>query len=259
MIKLTAKDRPEIYDYLRLNPYLHLYEIGDLDDRLQPFISWYGIRKEGSLKAVICVYEGGEIPTLMAFSDIYSQELYELLINVIEFMPDRFMAHLSPCLENTVERFSTISKQQYYRMCLLETKNIKQFNTEKAVELDKKDISALQDLYSTSYQENWFEPDKININKYFGIYDKNILVAAAGTHSYSEKYSAAALGNIATRIDYRGRGLGASVTAALSESLLKEKLKIGLNVKTNNKTAVSCYLKIGYEIITDFSFQCLEK
>ena len=48
---------------------------------------------------------------------------------------------------------------------------------------------------------------------FFGVYEGEALVAAAGTHLVSREEGAAAIGNIYTRRDRRGRGLGRAVTA----------------------------------------------
>jgi len=74
----------------------------------------------------------------------------------------------------------------------------------------------------------------------------------AGIHVYSPKYKVAALGNICTHPDFRGKGWGRAVTAKLCKSLLQEIEYIGLNVKANNKTAISLYEKLGFEIVSSY-------
>jgi predicted GNAT family acetyltransferase len=68
----------------------------------------------------------------------------------------------------------------------------------------------------------------------------------------------AALGNIATHPDYRGNGVAFRLTSVLCADLQKSVDTIGLNVKTDNDTAVKCYTKVGFSIIGTFD-ECLIK
>jgi predicted GNAT family acetyltransferase len=71
-------------------------------------------------------------------------------------------------------------------------------------------------------------------------------------HVYSRRYRVAALGNIATHPDYRGKGYGKVVAARVCKSLLNDIDHIGLNVKTDNKGAIRCYQKLGFETVGAF-------
>ena len=68
----------------------------------------------------------------------------------------------------------------------------------------------------------------------------------------SPRYRVAALGNIATHPKYRGKGYGTAVTAKLCGSLLREVDHIGLNVKADNKSAIRCYEKLGFEVVCSY-------
>ena len=71
----------------------------------------------------------------------------------------------------------------------------------------------------------------LETGKYFGIREGKKLVAVAGVHVYSREYKVAALGNITTHIDFRGKGLAAAVTGQLCQELVDEGLMVCLNVK----------------------------
>ena len=103
------------------------------------------------------------------------------------------------------------------------------------------------ELYSIAYPETWFRENMLDIGYYYGIRKKNRLVAVSGVHVFSEEYRVAALGNIATHPDFRGRGYGRQATAALCRELLKAVDHIGLNVAANNIPAIKCYERIGFE------------
>ncbi len=60
------------------------------------------------------------------------------------------------------------------------------------------------------------------------------------------------MGNIATHADYRGKGYGKIVAARVCKSLLNDIDHIGLNVKADNTSAIKCYEKLGFEVISSY-------
>lgn len=242
-----------VADFLNADPYLYLYAIGDLDKRFKPYIDWYKSETSGVISAVICVYKGGDSPTVMALSEDPEGAMSGLLGSVISALPEHFQTHLSPGLEKCFESSHLIeSTEAYYKMALTDEKLLMDTDTTGVERLGTGDIPQLLELYKDSYPGNWFEPDMLGLNRYCGIKKNGQLIAAAGTHVYSPVYRAAALGNITTRPEYRGHGFGAGVTAGLSRLLLKENIRIGLNVKQDNPAAISCYRKIGFSIHAEY-------
>jgi ribosomal protein S18 acetylase RimI-like enzyme len=119
----------------------------------------------------------------------------------------------------------------------------------KAARLGANDVAAVQRLYadgeSTGESPDFFYPSMVGDGVFFGVYDDRELVAVAGTHLVSRDEGAAALGNIYTRRDRRGHGLGRIVTTAvLSE--LQDLDTIGLNVRAGNAAAIHLYESLGF-------------
>jgi ribosomal protein S18 acetylase RimI-like enzyme len=85
---------------------------------------------------------------------------------------------------------------------------------------------------------------------YLGYFDRNKIVAIAGTHIFAPDYGVSALGNIATHPDYRGLGIGMKLTSNLCHLLKKYTPFIGLNVKASNLAAIRTY---GESWLLDFS------
>lgn len=81
---------------------------------------------------------------------------------------------------------------------------------------------------------------------YFGAYHRGWLIAAAGTHIYSKREGVAVIGNVFTHQDFRGRGLGTAVTAAVAAHLLQSCDLIVLNVDPANRTARHVYEQLGF-------------
>ena len=80
---------------------------------------------------------------------------------------------------------------------------------------------------------------------FHGIYEGTALVAAAGTHLLAREEGAAAIGNVYTRRDRRGRGLGRLVTSAVLGELAGVET-IGLNVRADNDAALHLYESLGF-------------
>lgn len=118
-----------------------------------------------------------------------------------------------------------------------------------AVRLGADDVAALQQLYAdgdvTGEAPDFFFPSMVTAGAFHGIYEDGALVAAAGTHLLSREEGAAAIGNVYTRRDCRGRGFGRLVTSAVLGSLAGVDT-IGLNVRADNEPALRLYESLGF-------------
>jgi GNAT superfamily N-acetyltransferase len=93
----------------------------------------------------------------------------------------------------------------------------------------------------------FFLPSMLADGIYYGIREHDQLVAVAGTHVVARDVSVAALGNIYTRPDRRGRGLAAAVTSAVVRDLIHMGIAtIVLNVREDNHPAVHVYERLGF-------------
>lgn len=81
-----------------------------------------------------------------------------------------------------------------------------------AVPLGPGDRVALAELYSdgeaAGEAPSFFDATMLGSGTYFGVRERDALVAAAGTHVLAPLEGVAAVGNVYTRRDRRGRGLG---------------------------------------------------
>jgi ribosomal protein S18 acetylase RimI-like enzyme len=252
MRAVSIHDKNSIERFLRKNVYLHLYGIGDLDDFLWPYTVWFGCDGGSDFGAVATLYTRGSVPTLLAFSE-QTEPMQELLESVMHLLPGPLHAHLSPGLESLFgEDYEIEPHGEHYKMALQGEAAVASLNCTEVERLRTAHLDELLKFYEQSYPGNWFDPRMLETNQYFGIREGRRLVSVAGVHVYSPEYRVAALGNIATLPSCRGNGYATKVTAKVCQSLAKDVAHIGLNVKTDNRAAISCYRRLGFEVVASF-------
>jgi hypothetical protein len=85
--------------------------------------------------------------------------------------------------------------------------------------LTMEDSEKVNEFYKQSYPGNWFDERMLLTGNYVAIFEDigSSILSIAGVHVYSEEYGVAALGNITTRPDHRGRELAAIATSILCQ------------------------------------------
>jgi ribosomal protein S18 acetylase RimI-like enzyme len=250
-------DKASILSFLKENQGLQLYLIGDLDDFFWPKTIWFALREADKTKSIALLYLGMDTPTLLSFYNGDPQFLYQLIERIRHILPEKFNAHLSPGLIDIFGPQNIVSYYgSNYKMIL--TKEACDPNDENIRKLSLRDLAIINELYSVSYPQNWFDSRMLETNKYCGYFINDKLVGVSGIHVFSEEYKVAALGNIATHPDYRRQQIGYKLTSALCFDLQKITDLIGLNVRSDNEYAIKCYKKIGFEIIGTYDEFCIK-
>jgi GNAT superfamily N-acetyltransferase len=242
-----VRDKHEIYRFLSKTPDLQIYSIGDLDDFFWPHTVWYAVYDIGEIQSIALLYTGMTPNTLLLFYE--KDPLYStwLLNSILNFLPERFNVHLSPGLidvfgkENIIENYG-----RNFRMIL--KNNPPKIIDNNIRQLGLSDLDIIKNLYEVAYPYNWFDSRMVETGKYLGYFYDKALIGIAGIHVYSSEYQIAALGNIATHPDFRGRKIAYKLTSALCNNLKTKVDLIGLNVSSENKPAIKCYENIGFEI-----------
>ena len=246
------EDRERLKRFFQTRVYLHLYSLGDLDDFYWPYTTCFGLTDGGRLRAVLLLYQGQSLPTLLALGKRLSF-LTELIHNLNDQLPPRFYAHLSPGLEAVFEAGWTLEPHGLHlKMGLLSPDKLTGINTQGTEQLGPAQREEILQFYRISYPDNWFDPRMLETGQYFGFRKGRKLVSVAGVHVYSPRYQAAALGNIATLPAVRGLGWATRVTARCCQQLRQDIRWIGLNVQADNQPAISCYQKIGFEPVENY-------
>ncbi len=245
-------EKAAIEKRLRGNTYLHIYSIGDLDDFYWPYTTWYTDSFNHKDSPVVLIYTGSKLPVILALTERIDA-MCRLLHALMPVLPYRFYAHLSPGLAPV---FNTMAVKEfhgsYLKMGLIDTSAVMSEDTSGTCELGIRDAEELVEFYKKSYPENWFDSRILETGRYYGLRDKGELIGTAGVHVFSKRYQVAALGSIAVMPSNRNRGYGKRVTARTCQSLLEDISHIGLNVRSDNKHALSCYNRLGFKPIGEY-------
>ena len=230
---LTNQD--DIRAALRRDPIWGVYALSDLDATLFPRTKWF----VPDLTLVLDLYE-----TTILFST-GPGGVREALDHV------KWPVHLQVQADVLAEvaRYAVISAAKtMVRMAWSGTKT-ERASSGVARRLGAADVPALQALYAdgdaTGEAPDFFFPSMVTDGVFFGMDEGGSLVAAAGTHVLARAENAAAIGNVYTRRDRRGRGLGRVVTSAVLDELAGIGT-IGLNVRADNDAAIRMYEGLGF-------------
>jgi ribosomal protein S18 acetylase RimI-like enzyme len=120
-----------------------------------------------------------------------------------------------------------------------------------AVRLVPADVGELNRLYDFGLG-SWLPSEAVANGVYYGVRVNGQLVAAAGTHVISRTMGLAAVGNVLTHRDHRGRGHAQVVTGAVTQDLLRFCDQVVLNVRADNAPALAAYRALGYREHTWF-------
>ncbi len=113
--------------------------------------------------------------------------------------------------------------------------------------LSGRDVGRLNALYASEGGPSFYRADAIDRAVYFGAFDRQRLVAVAGSHVVAPNASIAVVGNVFTAAEYRGRGLATRTTSAVTEALLSRGCAdVVLTVDPDNTPAVRAYRGLGY-------------
>jgi ribosomal protein S18 acetylase RimI-like enzyme len=246
-------DKRAIASVLRRNLPLNIYSIGDLDPFFWPFTTWFGLAEGDYISDVVLLYTSATPPILLAAAVEPAAGMRRLLEEVRHLLPAEFYTHITPSLIDIFEPHYAIDLHgPHLKMELTAPDALNAIDTTGVAQIYPADASEVQAFYNASYPGNWFDPRMLDTEMYFGQRIDGRLACIAGIHVYSPAERVAALGNIVTRPDARGKGLATRVTARLCRELLRHVDHIGLNVKADNAAAIACYRRLGFTPVAPY-------
>ncbi len=230
--------REELRGLLERDRIWSAYALADLDLKEDENSSW--LFNEG---AVVLTYHG--LTPAVLFT---SGEIEQLQLLLTDISPGRFIYLLKTEHKDLLAgQLHVESEETMYRM-ILKSEAFPGIPEDDVSVLASDDRPAIEALFDDHHDRpDAYHPRQLHDRPFWGVWEGDELVSVAGVHIISEWASVAAVGNIFTRPDRRGQGLGTRVTAALVQDLLDSGFKtIVLNVSTENEAAIRCYRKIGF-------------
>jgi RimJ/RimL family protein N-acetyltransferase len=257
---IELRDRSAIAALLRRDPRPHVYELGDLDDVDWPFTRWFGWESEGGVDGVVLLYTQPIVPVLLAIADdpAHSSErngsMAALIGAIRGELPEAIYVHVTaPLLEVLAERYVVERAEPHLKLALGRTDLVAEHAAPVELLTDE-DLEEIRALYAAAYPGGWFEPRQLRSGRYVGIRHGDRLACIAGVHVHSPRFGVAALGNVATLPELRGRGLARGACAALCNLLLGDGIgTIGLNVHRDNLAAIRAYTRLGFELVAEYT------
>ena len=251
---VELRDRDAIAAFCRRRPAVHAYALGDLDDFFWPHTRWYGWERDGALGQVVLLYDEPDPPVLLALAEEPVASMAALLRGLEAVLPSTVYAHLTPgLLAALAPRLVPEAAPVDHRKLGLVDPEMLNRNGDGAVPLGPEDRDEVLAFYERAYPGTWFELRMLETRRYVGIRERGKLVCVAGVHVWSPTWRVAALGNVATLPEARGRGLATTACAQLCRTLLDDGIDtIALNVRADNAAAIRSYEKLGFAQAADY-------
>jgi ribosomal protein S18 acetylase RimI-like enzyme len=250
---VELRDREVIAEFCRRRPAVHAYALGDLDDFFWPHTRWLGWERGGHIEQLVLLYDEPETPVLLALAERPAAGMADLLAAVADELPSDVYAHITGELVGALPRFAPTSPPAEHRKLGLTDPSRLDGHPDRALPLGPDDLDEVLAFYARAYPGTWFEPRMLETRRYVGIRDSAGLACVAGVHVWSPEWRVAALGNVATLPEARGRGLATAACAHLCRVLLDDGIDtISLNVRADNTAAIAAYERLGFAHAADY-------
>ncbi|MCB0112454.1 MAG: GNAT family N-acetyltransferase [Caldilineaceae bacterium] len=249
-----------IHTILSTDPIWSAYALADLQPAFEPYCRWLTADSEDG-PGVVLVFSGLDPAILLtagsaAAVETILQETPDLPRTVYLSIRQEHFAAVDRVYDNSADH------RRMLRMAL--PSNVHLAVTDALVNrLTPADAHRLLALYAHGgpFTPDGFDPYQLAEGVFFGREDDDgSLVAAGGTHIVHRGEGIAAIGNIYTRPDSRGRGHAKAITAAIVSALQADGVHtIVLNVDQRNEKAQALYQKLGFTIHCPFIEGVAEK
>jgi GNAT superfamily N-acetyltransferase len=235
-------DVAAIRSILAADPAWSIYALGDLAPGFFERSEWFC--PPGGAQALVLLFRGFDTPVLFAWGEV---EGVAAVLDEIGREPAVYL-HVRPeIVPVLVRRYEITGLKEMCRM-VLDAEACRPAACDGVVRLSAADLGDLERLYADGRESgeapDFFFPSMLDEGVFFGVREGRELVAAAGTHLVVPGEGVAAVGNVYTRRDRRGRGLAAKTTSAVVNELAG--LTVALNVSRKNETAIRVYERLGF-------------
>jgi ribosomal protein S18 acetylase RimI-like enzyme len=236
VIRTTAP--PHTRELLETDRIWSAYALADLEPEEEGRAKWHT-----GERAVVLLYQGLEPPVLFVHG---APSEAARLVDSLGTL--RVVYSLRPEVFRALESRLEVDHDSLMWRMVLGRHPLPEEDTRGVVRLGPADLGRVVTLFgSHPDRPDAFHRRQLETGVFFGIVEQDELVGVAGTHILAPASRIAAVGNVFTRPDARGRGIGRRATAAVVNELLRRNYAtIVLNVNQTNETAIRCYLRLGF-------------
>ena len=236
----ATRDRGLLRAFLERDRIRAAYALCDLEDREFAKSKW-GVAMEGGEPIAVVLEFGGLTPQpLFAMGD--ADGVISVLREVIK--PRLVYLAADESLLPSIGRVYRVDPGPQMLRMRVSRQSFRPLDGP-AIRLSPVDIVDLNRLYGLGFS-GWLPSDAVASGVYYGIRVAGRLVAAAGTHVISPTAGMAAVGNVMTHVDFRGRGFAKLTTSAVTQDLMRMCRDVVLNVRSDNPPAIAAYQALGY-------------
>lgn len=248
-------DIQSLEQYLRHYPVENAFELGYLDPAYAEACQWFARTDENGIRTLALLYTGLSRPALFFVG--HPDGVAPLLRHYQDQLPERVFVRsprgLFDAVKTSYEPAGEI--RQMERMGLNRSTFLARDNGaayDEVEVLTHKDTGAIMQTYA-AWPDHFFDPYQLSSGLYFGIRgDNNDVASIAGIHNLSERYDVAAIGNLVTHPDYRGRGYAHRCTVVLLRHLFERVGLVALDVQSGNVAAIRTYQRFGFQPHAEF-------
>ena len=246
-----ATDPKAIRTILETDRAWSVYALADLAPEYSAPAEWH--IAANSRPAVMLLYRGFRTPVLFAHGT--TTDLFAVLPEVAS-EPEFYISVLAGVAGMLRGAGYDIPDEKHMWRMVLEAGRFASRN-HVAIRLGADNYEELTALYAdgeaTGERPPFFDAGMLKHGIFFGIRDRRELVAAAGTHVVAVEEGVAAIGNVYTRRDRRGKGYARQLTGAVTGELIRMGVPtIALNVDQSNAPAIHVYEGLGFRRHCDY-------
>lgn len=230
----------EVRAFFERDRFVSAYALADLDHANVDTARWWVARRERDIVAAALLVE------VLPFRPCFAMGETEGLAAVFRGLSEpRLIVAAPPAARLAIEQAYRFERVDRMQRMVVDLRSFQPRVAHDARRLGPEDLVDVIDLYGEA-SRTYFTPERLSREIYCAVYVDGRIASAAGTHVRSKDADIAAVGNVLTRMPYRGRGMATSVTSAVTEIALTEHRDVVLNVREDNAVAISVYERLGY-------------
>lgn len=230
----------EVRAFFERDRFVSAYALADLDHANVDTARWWVARRERDIVAAALLVE------VLPFRPCFAMGETEGLAAIFRGLSEpRLILAAPPSARLAIEQTYRFERVDRMRRMVVDLRTFRPRVVHDVRRLGPQDLADVIDLYGEA-SRTYFTPDRLSREIYCAVYVDDRIASAAGTHVRSMDAEIAAVGNVLTRMPYRGRGMATSVTSAVTEAALAEHRDVVLNVREDNAVAISVYERLGY-------------